>query len=156
MARPMDLRLISRSEVIAAVGGLLLAIGVFLPWYVPNTDNRNANVNGVRDAVSAFDVHSIIRWLLLLAAIAPIVLLYIVVRDHELSWPRGEMTAVVGIIAFGLTAYLGLIDRAGEPPSEISLGIGWYLSFLGTILISVGGSIRASTTERPRKPPGVL
>ena len=156
MARPMDLRLISRSEIIAAVGGLLLAIGVFLPWYVPNTDNRNANVDGVRDAVSAFEVHSIIRWLLLLAAIAPIVLLYIVVRDHELSWPRGEMTAVVGIIAFGLTAYVGIIDRPGEPPSEISLGIGWYLSFLGTILIAVGGSVRASTTERPRKPPGVL
>jgi len=27
---------------------------------------------------------------------------------------------------------------------------------LGTILIAVGGSYRASTTERPRKPPGVL
>ena len=98
----MDLRHISRSEIIAAVGGVLLALGVFLPWYVPNTDNRNANVNGVRDAVSAFDTYSIMRWLLLAAAVAPIVLLYIVVRDHELSWPRGEMTAVIGIIAFGL------------------------------------------------------
>jgi uncharacterized membrane protein len=156
VARPMDLRLISRSEIIAAVGGLLLAIGVFLPWYSPNTDNPNANVDGAREAVSAFDAHSIVRWLLLLAAIAPIVLLYIVIRDHELSWPRGEMTAVVGIIAFGLTAYNGIIDRPGEPPSEISLGLGWLLSFLGTILITVGGSIRASTTERPRKPPGVL
>ena len=164
----MDLRHISRSEIIAAVGGALLALGVFLPWYVPNTDNRNANVNGARDAVnagvraatnayvcflddddlwyfehletlanaarysqdvawysdavSAFDTYSILRWLLLAAAVAPIVLLYIVVRDHELSWPRGEMTAVIGIIAFGLTAYVGIIDRPGEPPSEISLG----------------------------------
>jgi uncharacterized membrane protein len=156
VAPPMDFRRISTSEIIAAVGGLLLAIGVFLPWYSPNTDNRNANVNGVRDAVSAFDAHSIVRWLLLAAALAPIILLYIVIRDHELSWPRGEMTAVVGIIAFGLTAYLGIIDRPGEPPSEISLAIGWYLSFLGTIMIAVGGSIRASTTERPRKPPGVM
>ncbi len=156
MAEPMDFRRISTSEILAAVGGLLLAIGVFLPWYSPNTDNRNANVNGVRDAVSAFDAHSILRWLLLAAALAPIVLLWIVVRDHELSWPRGEMTAVIGIIAFGLTAYVGIIDRPGEPPSEISLGFGWYISLLGTILIAVGGSYRASTTERPRKPPGVL
>ena len=96
------------------------------------------------------------RWLLLAAAVAPIVLLYIVVRDHELSWPRGEMTAVIGIIAFGLTAYVGIIDRPGEPPSEISLGFGWYISLLGTIMIAVGGAYRASTTERPRKPPGVL
>jgi archaellum biogenesis protein FlaJ (TadC family) len=152
----MDLRHISRSEIIAAVGGALLALGVFLPWYVPNTDNRNANVNGARDAVSAFDTYSIMRWLLLAAAVAPIVLLYIVVRDHELSWPRGEMTAVIGIIAFGLTAYVGIIDRPGEPPSEISLGFGWFISLLGTILIAVGGAYRASATERPRKPPGVF
>jgi len=152
----MDFRRITTSEIVAAVGGALLAIGVFLPWYSPNTDNRNANVNGVRDAVSAWDAHSILRYLLLAAALAPIVLLYIVVRDHELSWPRGEMTAVIGIMAFGLTAYVGIIDRPGEPPSEISLGFGWFMSLLGTILIAVGGSYRASTTERPRKPPGVM
>jgi hypothetical protein len=152
----MDFRRITTSEILAAVGGALLAIGVFLPWYRPNTDNRNANVNGIRDAVSAWDAHSILRFLLLAAALAPIILLYIVVRDHELSWPRGEMTAVIGIIAFGLTAYVGIIDRPGEPPNEIGLGFGWFISLLGTIMIAVGGSYRASTTERPRKPPGVF
>jgi hypothetical protein len=152
----MDVRNISRSEIIAAVGGALLALGVFLPWYKPDTSNRNANVNGAREAVSAFDAHMILRWLLLAAALAPIILLYIVVRDHELSWPRGEMTAVVGIIAFGITAYVGIIDRPGEPPSEIGLGYGWFISLLGTIMIAVGGSYRASTAERPRKPPGVF
>jgi len=152
----MDFRRITTSEILAAVGGALLAIGVFLPWYRPNTDNRNANVNGIRDAVSAWDAHSILRYLLLAAALAPIILLYIVVRDHELSWPRGEMTAVIGIIAFGLTVYVGIIDRPGEPPNEIGLGFGWFMSLLGTIMIAVGGSYRASTTERPRKPPGVF
>jgi hypothetical protein len=152
----MDLRRISISELLAAGGGLLLALGVFLPWYKPNTQNPNANVNGIRDSVSAFDAHMILRWLLLAAAAAPIILLWIVIRDHQLSWPRGEMTAVVGIIAFGLTMYVGVIDRPGEPPSEISLGFGWFISLLGTILIAVGGSYRASTTERPRKPPGVM
>ena len=152
----MDLRRISISELLAAAGGALLGLGVFLPWYVPNTDNRNANVNGMRHSVSASDTYTIMRWLLIAAALAPIVLLYIVLRDHELSWPRGEMTAVIGIIAFGLTAYVGIIDRPGEPPSEIGLGFGWYTSLLGTIMIAVGGAYRASTTERPRKPPGVF
>ena len=152
----MDLRRITTSELIAAAGGLLLVLGVFLPWYKPNPDNKNANVNGIRDTVSAWDAHSIIRYLLLAAALAPIVLLWIVLRDHELSWPRGEMTAVIGIIAFGLVAYVGVIDRPGEPSGQIGLGFGWFFALLGTILIAVGGSDRASTTERPRKPPGVM
>jgi hypothetical protein len=156
VARPMDFRRISTSEIVAAVGGVLLALGVFLPWYSPDQSNRNANVGGVRDAVSAFDAHMILRWLLLAAALAPIILLWIVIRDHELSWPRGEMTAVVGIIAFGLVAYVGVIDRPGEPSGQIGLGFGWFIALLGTILIAVGGSYRASTTERPRKPPGVM
>jgi len=152
----MDVRRITLSEIIAAVGGVLLAVSVFVKWYEARPENANANINGMTGVVSAWDAHSILRYLLLAAALAPIVLLYIVVRDHELSWPRGEMTAVIGIIAFGLVVYNGVIDRPGEPPSEIELEIGWWMALLGTILITVGGSYRASTTERPRKPPGVM
>jgi len=152
----MDVRRITLSEIIAAVGGVLLAVSVFVKWYEARPENANANINGMKGVVSAWDAHTILRYLLLAAALAPIVLLYIVVRDHELSWPRGEMTAVIGIIAFGLVVYNGVIDRPGEPPSEIELEIGWWMALLGTILITVGGSYRASTTERPRKPPGVM
>src|ERR671933_888736 len=101
---------IGPSELIAALGGVLLGVGVFLPWYKPNPDNRNALVAGSREAVSAWDAHAILRFVFLAAAIAPLILLYIVVRDHELSWPRGEMTAVIAIAAFGLVGYLGVID----------------------------------------------
>ena len=152
----MDVRRITTSEIIAAVGGVLLALSVFLPWYKTDPDNPNANVDGMTGSVAGWDAHTILRYLLLAAALAPIILLYIVVRDHELSWPRGEMTAVIGIIAFGLVVYNGIIDRPGEPPSAITLGLGWWIALLGTILITVGGSYRASTTERPRKPPGVM
>jgi hypothetical protein len=152
----MDIRRITSSEIIAAVGGVLLAVSVFVKWYEARPENANANVNGMKGVVTAWDAHTILRYLFLAAALAPIVLLYIVVRDHELSWPRGEMTAVIGIIAFGLVVYQGVIDRPGEPPSEIELEIGWYIALLGTILITVGGSYRASTTDRPRKPPGVF
>ena len=152
----MDVRRITTSEILAAVGGALLALGVFLPWYKASADNPNANIDGMKGSVAAWDAHMTIRYLLLAAAVAPIVLLYFVIRDHELSWPRGEMTAVIGIIAFGLVAYVGVIDRPGEPPSEISLAYGWFIALLGTILITIGGAYRASTTERPRKPPGVL
>jgi glycerol uptake facilitator-like aquaporin len=152
----MDVRRITLSEILAAVGGGLLAVSVFLAWYSTNPKNPNASIAGMKGHITGYDSHTILRYLFLAAALAPIVLLYIIMRDHELSWPRGEMTAVIGIIAFGLVVYQGVIDRPGEPPEEISLAYGWFVALLGTILIAVGGSYRASTTERPRKPPGVM
>ena len=152
----MDVRRISRSELLAAAGGALLAISVFLPWYSANPDNPNANINGMKGMVSAWDAHTILRYLFLVVALAPLILLYIVMRDHQLSWPRGEMTAVVGIAAFGLIGYTGLLDRPGDPSGEISLSFGWFMAMAGVILMMVGGAWRAGGTERPRKPPGVL
>jgi hypothetical protein len=142
--------------VIAAVGGILLAGCLFLAWYETSPDNPNAVINGSKGALSGFEVHPIMRWLLLAAAAAPLILLYIVLRDHELSWPRGELTAVVGITAFGLVAYFGLLDRPGDPSGEIGLKLGYWGALLGTILICVGGGLRAAESEGPRKPPGVM
>ena len=146
---------LGRGEVIAAIGGILLAGCLFVAWY-KTSSNPNAVINGSRGALSGFEVHTILRWPLLAAAAAPLILLYIVLRDHELSWPRGEMTAVVAIAAFGIIGYLGIIDRPGEPPGEISLQYGWIGAIAGVVMMMIGGAMRAGGTERPRKPPGVL
>jgi hypothetical protein len=143
------------SEAIAVLGGVLLALGVFLPWYATST-NPNAQINGARGDFSAWDALPKLRWILLAAAIAPLFLAYIIARGHELSWPRGEMTAVIGLAAAGLILYFGWLSRPGEPSGEISLSLGWFLSLLGAGLLLFGGASRASGTERPRKPPGVL
>jgi hypothetical protein len=150
----MDGRL-GRSEVMGALGGLLLAVGVFLPWYATSA-NPNADIDGARGTFSAWEVHPILRWLLLAAAVAPFILAYIIARDRELSWPRGEMTAVVAIAALGLILYVGVLDRPGQPSGEISLRVGWFVALLGAALMLVGGASRAGAGERPRKPPGVL
>jgi len=152
----MNLGRLGRGELLAVLGGFLLALGVFLPWYETNPDNRNANVDGATGSFSAFDAHPILRWLLLAAAVAPLILAWVIVRDHELSWPRGELTAVVGMIALVLVLYVGLIDRPGEPSGQISLRFGWFVALLGIAAIIVGGALRAGSTERQRKPPGVL
>ena len=90
----MNFSRLGRGEFLAVLGGLLLALGLFLPWYETNPDNRNAKIDGVRGSVSAWAAFPILHWLLLAAAVAPLILAWIIVRDHQLSWPRGEMTAV--------------------------------------------------------------
>jgi len=147
---------LGRGELIAAVGSILLAVCVFLPWYETAPDNPNAMIDGARGALSAWEVHSVVRWLLLAAAAAPLILVWIVIRDHELSWPRGEMTAVAAIAAFGLTAYVGFLDRPGTPSGEISLQPGFFGALVGTLLMIAGGAISAGQIQRTRKPPGVL
>jgi hypothetical protein len=146
---------LSRSEWIAVAGGLLLIVAVFLPWY-GTSDNPNAVIDGGRGDFSAWQVHPILRWLMLVAALAPLILAYIVLRDHELSWPRGEMTAVVAIAAIGLVLYNGIVTRPGEPRAQIALQVGWFLAVVGIVLMMVGGAKRATEVERARKPPGVL
>jgi hypothetical protein len=152
----MDSSRLERGELIAALGGILLAVGIFLAWYRTSPGNANAVIDGRRGGVSAWDIYPLMRWLLLAAAVAPLILVWIILRDHELSWSRGQLTAVVGIAAFGLIFYAGVIDRPGEPSGAISLAIGWFLALLGSILMIVGGAMRSAETDKPRKPPGVL
>jgi hypothetical protein len=145
-----------RNEYTGMVGGALLALGVFLPWYGTDASNRFANIDGARGSQSCFDVHPILRWLLLAAAVAPFILAYIIATDTQLSWARGEMTAVTSIAALGLIFFNGVIDRPGEPSSAISLKFGWFVALLGTLMMIVGAALRSSEHERARKPPGTI
>lgn len=149
-------RKLTRNELVAMAGGALVAVGVFLNWYETNAGNRAANIDGLKGAFSAWDVHPILRWLLLAAAVAPFILAYIIVRGHQLSWARGEMTAVIAIAAFGLIAYNGVIARPGDPSSQISLQPGWWVALVGTLLMLGGAALRSSEVEGTRKPPGVI
>ena len=147
---------LTRNELVAMLGGLLLACGLLAPWY--ESVSRLASIGGSvgLGMSSGWQVHGILRWFLLLMAIAPFVLAYVIVRDHELSWVRGELTAVLAITALGLVLYVGIVDRPGEPPGQIELAWGWYVSLLGCVLMLVGAARRTGEAERLRKPPGTL
>ena len=51
----MNLSRLGRGEYLAVLGGLLLALGLFLPWYGTNPDNRNAIIDGARGSVSGWE-----------------------------------------------------------------------------------------------------
>ena len=144
-------------EFAAMAGGALLVISLFLPWY--GVENERGTIGGSLQGPGDFtgwEVHTLIRWLLIAAAAAPFILAYIVVRGHKLSWARGEMTAVTSIAALGLVVYNGVIDNPGEPKGLIGIEYGWWVALIGILAMLVGSALRASEVERARKPPGVL
>ncbi|HYF24551.1 MAG TPA: hypothetical protein VD931_02320 [Baekduia sp.] len=152
----MDTSRLGRRELVGLLGGLLLILGVFVKAYEARPENPNANIDGLKGVQAIWDVHPLLRWLLLAAAIAPFILAYIIAANRELSWARGEMSAVVAVAAFGLVFYNGIIDRPGQPAGEIELEIGWYLALAGTIIMFVTAALRSTESERPRKPPGTI
>jgi hypothetical protein len=144
------------NELVAMVGGLLLGACLFASWYsVVSPLAQLAGHTGV-GTHSGWATHPILRWVLLVMAIAPFILAYIVARDHTLTWAPGELTAVLSIIAFGLLLYVGVIDRPGEPPGQIELSWGWYVALLGAGLMLAGSALRSGKTERRRRPPGTV
>ena len=149
----MDRSKLQQGEYVAMLGGLVLLIGLFLTWY--HVDHLG-QLNGAEGDFSGWKAHHTMRWLLVLAALAPFILGYIIARDHALSWPRGEMTAVVSVAAFGLVAYHAFIAKPGDPRSLVHLRFGIFVALLGTMLMFAGSALRSSDVERKRKPPGTI
>jgi hypothetical protein len=159
----MDFGRLDRGEMLAAVGGILLAISLFLSWY--SLGNPNTTLSGCHGpstfhsgstTCTGWSSLQVIRFLLLLAALAPVILGYIIVTGQALSWPRGELTAVVALAALTLVIFRGVIDKPGYPSGEISVTYGWFLAMLGGLMILVGAIWRSQESSTRRKPPGVL
>ncbi len=144
---------LSRAELIAVVSAALLAGSIFLPWFSTTDSNPNSNINGMKGDLSAWQTLEFLRWPLLLACLAPLVLTYIILRQHEVGWNRGEVTAVIGITAFIIVLSRGVIF--GRPGSvEIGLSYGYLLALMATLGITFGGLLRQSESVE-KKPPGV-
>jgi hypothetical protein len=169
----VDFSRLNRTRVLvggAAAAVLILSI-LFLPWYslehqvsrIPDNQSydRDAFICGEGDfSCTAFETFPIMRWLLLAAAVAPLILGYILVRGHKLSYPPGEMTMVAGFAATVLIAYNGIIDRPGNGIASAGVGLdyGYWLALIAAMAIGFTGFTRSleSGGRRQRKAPGTV
>jgi hypothetical protein len=153
----MDFKQLDRGELIAVAGGVLLAVSLFFEWY--RLGNQHAVLNdchGPNRSCTGWESLTLLRFLLLISAGAPLILAYIVARGTALSWPRGELTALIALVALTFTLFRGLVDRPGSPAGEITVGWGWWVALVGGLLILVGSVWRSQESAGRRKPPGVL
>jgi hypothetical protein len=161
----MDFSKLHRSETIGAIAALVLAVSVFLPWFSLDSGagvQRSATDSaewacGIGDLkCTGFETFPIVRWLLLAACTAPLILAWIIIRGHQLSWTPGELTAVVGFTAVVLIGYNGIVAKPGVRPVGVHLSWGYAIALLAALTLAFCGAWRA--TERPseRKAPGTI
>ena len=162
----MDFSRLNPTRVV--VGGLasllLLASLLFMPWYTldhnpARTHGENFICGSGNYSCTGFETFPIMRWALILAAIAPIILAYILVRGNRLSWPPGEMTMVAGFAATVLILYNGVIDKPGSGQAEIGVGLdyGYFVALVAAFIIGCTGFTRSQEGQRRvRKAPGTV
>ena len=84
---------------------------------------------------------------------------YILIRSHRLSWPPGEMTMVAGFAAAILILFNGIISKPGGAFAEtgLSLDYGYWIALVSAIVIGGTGFSRSQASQRrARKAPGTV
>jgi hypothetical protein len=162
----MDFSRLDRNRVLlGGTASIILIISLFLlPWYslehIEARASGDAFICGTDNySCTGFQTFPIMRWLLLAGALSPLILAWIIVRGHKLSWAPGEMTMVVGFAMMVLIGYNGIIDRPGSGTSEIGVGLdyGYWIALISTMAIAATGFLRSQAGQkRERKAPGTV
>ena len=162
----MDFSRLNRTRVLlGGLAAILLIVSIlFLPWFSLSdspTRDENPEINYICGngelSCTGWETFPILRWLLLATTLAPLILAYILVRGHKLSWAPGEMTMVVGFTAFILILYNGIIDRPSDT-FDVGLDIGYWVALLSALGIAITGFTRSveSAPRKTRKAPGTV
>jgi hypothetical protein len=149
---------LSSGEYLGMFAALVLFGSLFLPWFTTSSDNPFSRLAGASggDGVNAWQVFSTLDWLLVSACAAPFILTWIIARGHKLTWKPGEVTMIVGIVAFMLILCNGIILGRPGDSVDIGLGIGYFVGLLASLGLLVAGYLRQAIYETARKPPGVI
>jgi hypothetical protein len=116
----VDTSRLSFGALVAAGGGLLLLLSLFLDWVGP---------------ANAFDLFDLTDWLLLLIALAAIGMAVIQVTNTQVNLPApaADIITLAGIVATTITLVF-LFEGADR-------GFGLFLAFLSSLAVLVGGIV---------------
>ena len=150
---------VSPGELMGMGAALVLLASLWLPWFTTSSTNPNSVLPGGvsnGDSANAWQVFNTLDWLLVAACAAPFILTWIVARAHKLTWKPGEVTMIVGIVAFMLILCNGVILGRPGDSVDIGLGIGYFVALLASLGLLAAGYLRQALYTTDRKPPGVI
>ena len=162
----MDFSRLQRYELVGILSSALLVVSLFLPWFdlggsAARRAQQDAWICGTGEfECSGWATFPILRWLLLAAAAAPLILAYFVLTDEKGQYPTGEFTMTVGLAVIVLVAFNGILNKPGTSIEEfgISLSWGYFVALLAGLLMTGAGALRSleSGGGAGKKPPGTF
>jgi hypothetical protein len=134
-------RRLSRGDWLAAVGGVVMLVALFLPWYTAGGTSYSA-----WESMAVDDV------ILAIAAVLAIVaaVLVAVPRLTSVSVATTALAVLPAVTGLVLTIYR-LVSPA--PPFDVSLGVGAWLGLAATTAIAVGAWMGADDEGPARRSP---
>lgn len=132
-------------EILAAAGGLGLGASLFLvDWYqrtvatsLPGAGPTEA-VGQATERLSGWEALSILRWLLLAAAIAGMALLVVQVTQRSTGLPAVFTVAVTWLGLVGSVLLLYRIVNQPGPDDLVEVEAGAWIGFLTVLMVAVG------------------
>jgi len=149
MVARMDRSRLTTGEIIAAAGGIVLLISLFLPWYGASADIPGfGSLSNDASAWQALGFIDILLFLIALAAIA-------VVAARAAGVLPADIPAPVTLLGLGGLAALLVLFRIvdipveGDVPDEIDLSrkVGIFIALIGAAAVTYGGW--RTNTETP-------
>jgi hypothetical protein len=154
----MDTSRLTIGDMIAGVGGIVLLISLFLPWYGASVSVAGFSASG---SASGWESLGFIDILLFLIAVAVIA----VVVARAAGQLPDEVPGAVVLLAFGALAVLLVLYRiidipAGDVPDQVDLSrkLGVFIALIGAAAVTYGGWRTNSETPgvaAPARPPAV-
>ena len=147
----MDLRRLRAGEWMAAVSGVALVVGLFLPWYEVSVQDHGADAT-IR--LSAWEAYSAVDILLLVLGVLAVGLLVVtaIQRSAAVGIAADAMlTIFAGIVATVATIRVLNLPRSLEPPAGLPIETDrTAIAWLGLLAVYgvLAGAILAMRDER--------
>jgi hypothetical protein len=145
----MDTSRLTTGDLIAGVGGVVLLIALFLPWYGVSVDVAGFSAS---ESASGWEVLGFIDILLFLISVAAVA----IVAARAAGALPDDVPAPVILLGLGALAVLLVLYRIadiptdGDVPAQVDLSrkVGIFIALIGAGAVAYGGW--RTNTETPR------